>query len=169
MGEDDFDKELVDAILSIDKKINDEYKERIALKDIYCVYCGIPISSLDYKHAYRCEEEYEKKQKEMKKENKKKLEKNWRWKFNIKRQYNLKASQYYKMLRNQNYKCAICGIEYFRYIKERKKKKLNIDHNHKSGKVRGLLCYKCNLNVSVFELPKVQKEKILEYIKMKGM
>jgi hypothetical protein len=35
--------------------------------------------------------------------------------------------------------CGICKKprEYF-------KKSLSVDHNHKSGKIRGLLCYRCN-------------------------
>ena len=39
----------------------------------------------------------------------------------------------------QNACCAICGKpeSYF-------KKRLAIDHNHRTGKVRGLLCYRCN-------------------------
>lgn len=36
-------------------------------------------------------------------------------------------------------KCAICN-------KDRKefKNNLSVDHNHRSGKIRGLLCFRCN-------------------------
>jgi hypothetical protein len=33
--------------------------------------------------------------------------------------------------------CAICG-------RPPKTRKLHVDHDHKTGKVRGLLCYTCN-------------------------
>lgn len=35
--------------------------------------------------------------------------------------------------------CAIC-----RKPREAFKKNLSVDHNHKSNKIRGLLCYRCN-------------------------
>jgi hypothetical protein len=35
--------------------------------------------------------------------------------------------------------CAICKKHESQF-----KKRLAVDHNHKSGKVRGLLCYRCN-------------------------
>lgn len=47
---------------------------------------------------------------------------------------------YEKMAIQQEWKCLICGIT------EREcKKKLSVDHNHKTGKVRGLICNRCNL------------------------
>lgn len=35
--------------------------------------------------------------------------------------------------------CAIC-----KKPREAFKKSLSVDHNHASGKIRGLLCYRCN-------------------------
>lgn len=46
------------------------------------------------------------------------------------------------MLVNQNYVCAICLLG-----PSGKKKHLSIDHDHKTGKVRGLLCDNCNRKV----------------------
>lgn len=39
----------------------------------------------------------------------------------------------------QNQSCAICYKHESQFAK-----RLAVDHNHKSGKVRGLLCYRCN-------------------------
>ncbi len=39
----------------------------------------------------------------------------------------------------QNRCCAICGKDEKSF-----KHRLNVDHNHKTGQVRGLLCYRCN-------------------------
>lgn len=49
--------------------------------------------------------------------------------------YNLTVEQYNELIEEQNKKCAICSKE---------TEKLVIDHNHKTGKVRKLLCYNCN-------------------------
>lgn len=35
--------------------------------------------------------------------------------------------------------CGICGKPGSHF-----KKRLSVDHNHKSGKIRGLLCFPCN-------------------------
>ena len=55
-----------------------------------------------------------------------------------KRKYNITIEQYNKILLEQNNKCKICGTE-------NKEKYFHIDHNHKTGKIRGLLCCNCNL------------------------
>lgn len=39
----------------------------------------------------------------------------------------------------QEQSCAICKKHESNF-----KKRLAVDHNHKTGKVRGLLCYRCN-------------------------
>lgn len=57
----------------------------------------------------------------------------------LKRFYDLTEEQYDKMFENQNGRCAICFGE--------SKIKLSVDHCHKTGKVRGLLCRKCNLGI----------------------
>lgn len=59
------------------------------------------------------------------------------WKAMIKKKYGLTPEQYNTMLCKQNYACNICR-------KPTSRKKLAVDHNHKTGKVRGLLCVKCN-------------------------
>jgi hypothetical protein len=48
--------------------------------------------------------------------------------------YNMRASDYQMMLDDQNGGCAICGA------KPEKGKRLDIDHDHETGEVRGLLC-----------------------------
>ncbi len=45
------------------------------------------------------------------------------------------------LLEKQKHKCAICGDD----------KKLCIDHDHGTGKVRGLLCTDCNLSLGRFK------------------
>ena len=56
------------------------------------------------------------------------------------KKYGMTGKDYAKMARKQENRCAICGrrsdSDYFRY--------LFVDHDHKTGKVRGLLCGQCN-------------------------
>ena len=56
--------------------------------------------------------------------------------------YGVSSKQYVEILQNQEFLCAICGASYLQY-----KKGLHLDHNHKTGKVRGLLCHNCNVHV----------------------
>lgn len=55
--------------------------------------------------------------------------------------YGITIEEYFALLEADNYQCAICGA----HESDRKDKKLVIDHCHSSGKVRGILCHKCNL------------------------
>ena len=70
------------------------------------------------------------------------IEKNRSYSNRIKRVYGITDFDYQKMFDNQNGKCAICGsLETGRG----KTNKFCIDHDHKTGKVRGLLCRNCNV------------------------
>jgi hypothetical protein len=65
-----------------------------------------------------------------------------RTRFRIMRKlYGLEPSTYDEMLANQGGLCAICGNP------PAKNKHLHIDHCHKTGLVRGLLCGKCNAGI----------------------
>lgn len=44
-----------------------------------------------------------------------------------------------KLADKQGDKCAICERPESSF-----KRRLNVDHNHRTGQVRGLLCYRCN-------------------------
>jgi hypothetical protein len=57
--------------------------------------------------------------------------------------YGITLEQYNQMLIEQNGVCAICGQKETRKSKYNKYT-LSVDHNHKTGKVRGLLCHGCN-------------------------
>ena len=49
--------------------------------------------------------------------------------------YGITEDEYNKMYSEQNGDCKICSKNFSR---------LCVDHDHKSGKVRGLLCHHCN-------------------------
>ncbi len=60
------------------------------------------------------------------------------WDVYYKRMYGISKKEYDLMLYLQNNKCKICGKP------NKNNRNLSVDHNHKTRKVRGLLCSKCN-------------------------
>ena len=61
----------------------------------------------------------------------------------IKNRYNLSIEKFDEMIKKQNNKCAICNQPEFK-IRYGKIQSLAIDHDHLTGKIRGLLCNNCN-------------------------
>ena len=56
----------------------------------------------------------------------------------LRRTYGLTSAQFVRMIRAQKGLCAIC-----RYP-PKPGKRLNVDHDHKTKRVRGGLCWRCN-------------------------
>ena len=71
-------------------------------------------------------------------------EREWR----LRKSYGIGIDDYNNMYKKQNGKCLICGCE----LKEGGwgDKSVAIDHNHKTGTVRGLLCNVCNRGIGMF-------------------
>ncbi len=67
-----------------------------------------------------------------------------RRKCNYKRRYNTTIEEYDRMFEEQDGVCYICGEPSLA-------KRLAVDHNHETGKVRGLLCARCNIWLGIFE------------------
>jgi len=64
--------------------------------------------------------------------------------------YQLPLETFEALLELQDHRCAICNVQYSRKaILERCA--LVIDHDHSTGKVRGLLCSKCNTALGQFK------------------
>ena len=64
----------------------------------------------------------------------------------LKYEYGITLDQYNEMFRAQEGKCAICQ----RHQNELTRT-LCVDHDHKTNKIRALLCLTCNTDVSVVE------------------
>ena len=60
------------------------------------------------------------------------------------RQYGLTMADVIKLMELQGHKCAVCGVPINRENR-------HIDHDHKTDKVRGLLCRRCNMAIGLFE------------------
>lgn len=65
---------------------------------------------------------------------------------NALRRYGLSEEGYNLLLEKQNHRCAVCGKKESAksYNAKNGAQRLSIDHDHKTGKVRGLVCFSCN-------------------------
>lgn len=77
----------------------------------------------------------------------------------LKREFGIGIEDYERMLDSQSGKCKICG----KSIKENLKR-LAVDHCHKTGKVRGLLCSSCNICIGFIEKNSLDISAIKKYL-----
>lgn len=75
----------------------------------------------------------------------------------LKKKYGISLEQYDAMLAKQGGVCAICG-------RPPGRRRLAVDHCHKTKRVRGLLCYKCNYGLGVFRDDPVRLAKASAYL-----
>lgn len=75
--------------------------------------------------------------------------------YHLKRKYGLTVAEFSAMKDNQHNLCAICGQSLML---------LRIDHSHDTGKVRGLLCMKCNSGLGLFNDSPATLQKAAQYI-----
>jgi hypothetical protein len=69
-------------------------------------------------------------------------------KYYLKHKYNISIEEYDRKLYEQNKQCAICGRN---NTGHKNQKMMLVDHCHKTGRVRGLLCSKCNRGLGQFD------------------
>lgn len=77
---------------------------------------------------------------------------------NLKQKYGITQKDYDEMIVQQDNKCAICQRDMTEYGKI-----FCVDHNHTTGKVRGLLCDPCNYGLGFYEK---HKDKYVKYLKL---
>lgn len=61
---------------------------------------------------------------------------------NLRARYRMSPADVEALLEKQGRTCAICGTGLLRY---------HVDHDHDTGKVRGILCLRCNINLPFVE------------------
>jgi len=59
--------------------------------------------------------------------------------------YKISFEEYQELKKKQNNLCLLCGKP------NKSSRSLAIDHCHKTGRIRGLLCSKCNIGLGMFE------------------
>lgn len=78
--------------------------------------------------------------------------------YNLQNRFGITVEDYNKMLESQEGKCKICGGS--------DKKRLAVDHNHLTGKVRGLLCSACNKALGGFQDSKSVLKSAIKYLEV---
>lgn len=75
------------------------------------------------------------------------------------KRYGITLEDYERMLREQGGRCRICRAD-----KQGKKadRRFHVDHDHGTGKVRGLLCTRCNVSLGWYEQ---WKKQALQYLR----
>lgn len=87
----------------------------------------------------------------------------------LKFKYGITHEQYEEMEKAQDHKCALCrSPEIGRTGKSGKWKAgfWNVDHCHKTGKVRGLLCHTCNVRLGSYEklMEQIGAQRVIAYL-----
>lgn len=141
-----------DRLLEVRKKYNKKYNlspegkeserkrnqlpKRIVYRKIYKKTQAGNLSNIKYRSKPEVKEKYE----------------NYR----LKVRYGITTKEYWDLVAKQNGVCAICN--------KSDGKKLHIDHNHTSNKVRGLLCGSCNRGLGMFKDNIYTMEKAIKYL-----
>ena len=78
----------------------------------------------------------------------------------LKNKYGIDYDSYLRILGAQGGGCAICGS-----MKPGSGKTyFSVDHNHTTGKNRGLLCHSCNAGIGMFKEDKLSLKLAIEYL-----
>jgi hypothetical protein len=82
----------------------------------------------------------------------------------LSRDFGLTITKYNALIEKQEGKCPVCGVH-----QRDLKITLCVDHNHGTGKVRGLLCSNCNIGLGLIGDTLEKAERLVQYLKMAGV
>ena len=84
----------------------------------------------------------------------------------VKHKYGLSWEEYEHKFKEQSGTCAICkkALQLFTFETGTKLETAHVDHSHVTGKVRGLLCSKCNSGLGLFKDNEVILRNAAEYL-----
>ena len=78
----------------------------------------------------------------------------------LKKHYGISVETYNNLWVAQDGRCACCGKHQSEF-----KRRLHVDHCHKNGKIRGLLCTRCNPGLGYFDDSIERLELAIKYLK----
>jgi hypothetical protein len=136
---------------NIEKPSSDFHKER-ANKDGLHYMCKLCNSERSKKRYRENREKINRYHKEWTKDNKDIIRNG-----SYQRLYGISLDDYNEMLEEQNNSCYICEDD--------SQSPLFVDHCHSNGKVRGLLCKKCNSALSFFKEDPRILERAIDYLR----
>lgn len=83
---------------------------------------------------------------------------------NLRKNFGIGIEEYNIMLAKQSCRCAVCGKTESRKLPNGISAKLSVDHDHKTGKIRGLLCCKCNFAIGHLDDNPYLCERAMHYL-----
>ena len=86
----------------------------------------------------------------------------------LNQRFGITLDEYNEMLEEQGGVCAICGGEETTEYCNGRVRQLAVDHDHRTGEVRGLLCHLCNRGIGMFRDSPIYLERAAEYLSDKA-
>jgi len=83
----------------------------------------------------------------------------------FKRKYGITPEDYDRMVAERGNHCDICGCPPDPEATRAEDRRLHVDHDHATGRIRGLLCRGCNLRLGWYEK---HAESIDRYLAVRG-
>jgi hypothetical protein len=105
-----------------------------------CAYCGKPKAADEFNHDFGSWDSLSPGCKVCNRER--------RQVYHFRKSYGMEPGDYEAMLEQQGGRCLICGR-----TDPGSKGRFHVDHDHDTGRVRGLLCERCNIGIGYFSLP----------------
>jgi hypothetical protein len=75
--------------------------------------------------------------------------------------YGITVEAYEALEQAQNYKCKLCS----RHKDELTRRVLDVDHDHETNRIRGLLCNNCNTGLGLFKDNPTTLLRAIQYLK----
>lgn len=82
----------------------------------------------------------------------------------LKSTYDMTVEQYDEMLAAQGGGCGSCGGQETRLHQNGRLRSMAVDHDHKTGRVRGILCQRCNITLGLCEEKPEVLMQVIKYI-----
>ena len=79
----------------------------------------------------------------------------------LRRHYGITIEEFENLLISNDNKCGICKTD-----KPGGKGVFHIDHNHSTGKIRGILCHNCNIGIGHMKEDETRLMQAIEYLRL---